>query len=91
MKPSIIINGTKYPCYYTMGAGLDFKNETGHDPEAATGSVDNTILLWCCARSACRREGVKFDMSLTDFCDQLTPADIESAVAEMNASAEKKD
>ena len=32
-------------------------------------------LIYCCVKSACKREGVAFELDLLDFADQL---DIES-------------
>ena len=29
--------------------------------------------LFCCVASACKHDGVEFDMSLMDFADSLTP------------------
>lgn len=89
-RVEITVGGTKYPCYYTFGAGLEFKNATGRDPETAQGSVDNSILIWCCVKSACRREGIEFKMTLEEFCDNILPSDMEAGIGSLSGSGEKK-
>lgn len=74
----ININGEAYPCSPTMGAMLRFKQETDReiteiDPTSFT---DLCTYLWCCVVSASKREGKKFDMSLIDFADSISPDDM---------------
>lgn len=74
----ITVNGEAYPCSPTMGAMLRFKQETGReiteiDPQSFT---DLCTYLWCCVVSASKREGKKFDMSLIDFADSISPDDM---------------
>lgn len=89
-KISVIIEGKEYPCFITMGAFLDFKNETGREAQAVMGAGDLTDILtwlWACTRSACRREGIEFGMSLVEFADRITPetlADWSLSVMEEN-------
>ena len=65
----IRINGKEYPVRMTMGALLRFKRNTGKD----VGDIkkddiaDMIILLWCCVASACKADGVDFDLSLEQF------------------------
>lgn len=74
----IEINGKAYPCSPTMGAMLRFKRETGREiteiePNSFT---DLCTYLWCCVKSASKREGIDFDMSLMDFADNIAPDDM---------------
>ena len=71
----ITINGTAYPCSPTMGAMLRFKQETGREITEidASSFSDLCTYLWCCVKSAAKREGKPFDMALMDFADSLTP------------------
>lgn len=82
-KQAIEISGRTYPCYPTMGAALIFKQETGRDLETLSGSADFVIYLWACATSACRREGRPFGLSLEEFADSLTPADLTRLASEL--------
>ena len=74
---NIKLNGKEYPCMMTMGALLRFKEMTGVNPsELDVNDVDLLIkLIYCCVKSACKREGVAFEFDLLDFADEL---DIES-------------
>lgn len=71
---TILINDVEYPCYFTMGAALEFKNETGREASGieASSLADQGILLYCFCKSACRREKKDFPFTLTDFLDQIT-------------------
>lgn len=78
MKKSLLkvaVRGEEYPCRATMGAMLRFKHESGKEvTEINAGSMSDLVLwLWCCVVSACRADGVAFDLSLMDFADQLSP------------------
>lgn len=74
----ITVNGTAYPCSPTMGAMLRFKRETGREITEidASSFSDLCTYLWCCVKSAAKREGKPFDMALMDFADSLTPEDM---------------
>ena len=70
----VIINGTSYPCRQTMGAMLRFNRETGKEvtdlkPDSIT---DLVTYLWCCITSACKHDGIDFDMTLMDFADCIS-------------------
>ncbi|WP_418327370.1 hypothetical protein [Segatella hominis] len=39
--------------------------------------------------SACKHDGVKFDMSLMDFADSLTPEDLNKWTDTVNATADQ--
>ena len=57
----------------TMGALLRVKEMPGVNPSELYGNdVDLLIkLIYCCVKSACKREGVAFELDLLDFADQL--------------------
>lgn len=73
-KITVTINGEAYPCRPTMGAMLRFKRETGREVTdiQATALSDLCTYLWCCVVSACKHDGVAFDMSLMDFADSIS-------------------
>ena len=98
-KIEIMINGKEYPCRQTMGAMLRFKKETGKEvTELGNSLSDMCAYLFCCVASACKHDGVKFDMSLMDFADSLTPEDMaewnaaimEAAPADEDADSDEK-
>lgn len=87
-KIEITIDGKAYPCRQTMGAMLRFKNETGKEVTEITNSLsDMCAYLFCCTASACKKDGVKFDMSLMDFADSITPEDLNEWTEAVNATA----
>ncbi len=45
--------------------------------------------LYCCTASACKADGVKFNMSLMDFADSISPEDLNQWTATVNATAEQ--
>lgn len=76
-KVVIVIDGKKYPCRPTMGAMLDFKEETGKEVTEIDGGItDMFTYLYCCIKSACRRDGIEFGLSRTEFADSITPDDM---------------
>lgn len=77
---TVTINDEEYPIRLTMGAILRFKQETGKELAEAEGTVDNATIIWCCIKSACKREGKKFDLSLMDFADNVDAEDIQGLV-----------
>ena len=93
-KIEVTINGKAYPCRQTMGAMLRFKQETGKEVTEITGELSEMCtFLWCCIVSACKADGVDFDLSLMDFADSLTPEEMEvwtKSVDEENKAAEKQ-
>ena len=81
-KMTIVVDGKEYPCRPTMGAMLRFKQQTGKDVSEMTGDVSDTATyIWCCVVSACKREGIKFDMQLMDFADAVTEDDMTAWAA----------
>lgn len=95
-KPSRItirVNGKDYPCYPTMGAAVGFNELTGRNIENMKGTSDFSKYIYCCARSASRREHVDFNMSLEDFCDGVLIEDLNAFNAqtvETNGESDSK-
>lgn len=102
-KVEITINGKHYPCRPTMGAMLRFKKETGREiTQIESGSFsDICTYLWCCLVSACKHDGIEFNLSLMDFADSISADDMtdwsnavmgdaEGQTPEDGADAEKK-
>lgn len=56
-----------------MGAMKEFKKLTGRDPKDMEGdsAVDMSTFIYCCVKSACRKDKVQMDMSLDDFLDSV--------------------
>lgn len=90
-KIEIMIDGKAYPCRQTMGAMLRFKKETGKEvTEIGDDSLsDMCTYLFCCTASACKKDGVKFDMSLMDFADSITPEDLNQWTEAVNGTADQ--
>ena len=89
-KIEIMINGKAYPCRQTMGAMLRFKQETGKEVTEIGGNLsDICAYLFCCVASACKKDGVPFDMSLMDFADSITPDDLNQWTEVVNGTAEQ--
>lgn len=84
-KVEIEMKGRKYPCRATMGALLDFKRETGREAtEIGEKSLtDLVVFVWCCIKSACRADGVEFQMSLDEFADGITLAEATAMFEEL--------
>lgn len=88
-KTTVTINGKEYPIKMTMGAMLRFKKETGKEiNDSNLGLTDNATLIWCCIKSACAHDKVKFDISLMDFADSIDVNDIEPVVQALFQSAQ---
>lgn len=71
----IEIDGAIYPCRMTMGAMVLFKEQTGREvTDIDAGSLsDMCRFLWCCVKSASRRDKVEFPLTFEDFADGVTP------------------
>lgn len=87
-KVEVIVNGEAFPCRTTMGAMLRFKRETGKEVTDITDwtFTDLCTFLWCCVASASKHDGKRFDMSLMDFADSLTPDELEAWAASIKES-----
>ena len=88
-KVTIEIGGVEYPAGVTMGAMLRFKRETGKEvTEIGTGDISLlATYMWCCVVSGCNREGRKFEYTLEDFADNVTP-EVVSAWSAATSGAE---
>lgn len=84
----ISVEGRRLPLRATMGAMKDFKKMTGRDSKDMdmASPVDITTFLYCCICSACRKDKVKFDMSLDDFMDSVDVDTINGWSAELSAA-----
>lgn len=88
MKAKITFDGKEYPIKMTMGAMLRYEQETGKKAnEVGDGVVENTVLLWCCIKSACAHDKVAFDVSLMDFADNITPDDFRDMTFALSAGS----
>lgn len=85
----VTVAGKEYPCRQTMGAMLRFKRETGREVTDMTDGVsDLCTYLYCCVVSACMADGVEFGMGLTEFADNLSPADLQAWAATLTGEGD---
>lgn len=88
MKAKITFDGKEYPIKMTMGAMLRYEQETGKKAnEVGNGVVENTVLLWCCIKSACAHDKIAFDVSIMDFADNITPDDFRDMTLALSAGS----
>ena len=89
---TIIVDGNAYPCRSTLGAMLKYQQVTGRDVSEMDGSLtDLFVFLWCCVFTACRHDGIAFNLTLEQFGDSLTPDDLQNwATTIGNSSKEAK-
>lgn len=80
MNKRIKVNGREYPAAATMGAYLLYEQETGCEATTIDPSDLPSLLawLWCCVASACRRDGISFDIPLSSFADHLSLEDVSA-------------
>lgn len=90
-QQSIAIKGSSYPCRVTMGAMVRYKRASGQDvSEIGTKDVSNLVLfMWCCVVSACKADGVDFDLSFEDFADALEPDALGAFLGTMEGGEKK--
>lgn len=88
----ISVGGRELPCRLTMGAMLLFKRQTGKDLNQIQGEGLEAMLtlLWCCVKSACRAEGVEFNVDFEMFCDMITPEEMALWNKAMETEQDKK-
>lgn len=74
-----------------MGALKEYRNITGIDPKDMDpgSAVDMATFIYCCIKSACRKDGVEFKETLDDFLDSVD-ADTVNGWAEALSSASSK-
>ena len=89
---TVIIDGVEYPCYFTLGAALEFKQISGHDASKMDGTdlVELGTLLYCQCKAAARREKQDFPYTLEDFLDQVTEETLTAWNKAQEAEAAKK-
>ncbi len=92
MKVEIRIDGELFPCYPTMGAMVRFKQETGREVSSIEENslTDACMYLWCCVKSASRREGKKFDMTFMDFADSINLEDMQGWMSDLLSKAQEE-
>lgn len=76
---TIEVKGKAYPCYPTAGAMLRFRRKKGKEVTAVNPEDmdDLGTYLFCCAKSASKREDVPFEFrDEEEFLDCVLPEDI---------------
>jgi len=94
-KTMININGHNYPCMLTLGAMSAYRQETGEEvSQLQTENMASlAILLYCCTKSACRREKVDFPYnSYEEMADYILVEDMPKMIEGLfGASSEESD
>ena len=74
----MVIGGREYPCRVTMGAMLRFKRATGKDVSRMNGEDMEELMVFVhsCVASACKADGVPFELGVEDMADCLTAEDV---------------
>lgn len=88
---NLTVDGKSYPCRVTMGSMVRFKRASGYDVSAMseTDVSDLVLFLWCCVVSACKADGIPFDMEFDDFADKLDPDTLIGAIKELDDEEKK--
>lgn len=85
---TIVIDGQEYTYRETMGAMVDFKNETGLD---APEDVEDILkYMYHVVKSNCRREHREFNMSFREFADGLDGDEFQRFTETINSSAQEE-
>lgn len=93
MNTQVTSNGKTYPSRVTMGALVRFKRITGKDVSQITGQdiAELAQFMYCCVESACRADGVPFEMDFDTFADGISLEDFTSfQQQQLNPSDEGK-
>lgn len=88
----IKICGEEFPCEVTMGALLRFNEERGYDissPQAGN-TADAIRFFYYCVESACNKHHVDFGMSLMDFADNCSIAELNDFNSQFKNEESKK-
>ena len=81
--------GKEYPSSMTMGAMIDFKRQTGKDVNDIGAELELlTLFMFCCVRSACRADGITFDMEFDHFADGINLEDFAQFQENLSEGAE---
>ena len=76
---------------FQPGAMLRFKRETMRDVSEIENDLEDSVrLAHCCVVSACKADGVPFDMDLLTFADYLSAEDLNAFAASLSAPEGKK-
>lgn len=88
---TILIGNNEYPYVETMGAMLSFKEEFGIEASAIeAGNIEQNLqYMYHVVRSACHRQGIPFDMSFEEFCDNLEGLEYTRVRAEIARRLER--
>lgn len=91
---TVNVGGEDYPCYFTMGAAIAFKDITGRDTtEMDNGLADLAVYLYACCKSACRREKKDFPFDdVQAFADNIDMEELARVSEELlgGGDGEKK-
>lgn len=93
MKRLLInVGGKELPCRITMGALLLYKRNMGKNAVLGenAGFEEMLMFMWCCIVSACKADGVEFDMDFETFCCHLEPDDVTAWNEAIAAANEQK-
>lgn len=79
VQPVVLVGDKQFSCDLTMGGLLRFNSETKKELKDVdfTDILTVTTLMWCCVCAASNRDKSKFNMSLGDFADCVSPQDIK--------------
>ena len=88
---TILIGNDEYPYVETMGAMLSFKEAFGIEASAieADNIEQNLQYMYHVVKSACKRQGTPFEMTFTEFCDNLEGLEYTRVRAEMARRLER--
>ena len=81
---TIKINGRSLPVRVTMGALLRFKRATGREVQQIGNDLEQVVtFMHCCVASACRADGIPFELDMETFADHLCTDDVNAFVQVM--------
>lgn len=88
----MVIGGKEYPCRVTMGAMIHYKRDTGVDvSKLDTTDIESMVrFIWHCVRSACKADGIEFDLDFDEFADRLDPETLNRFYGEMAVEADEQ-
>lgn len=88
---TITIQGRELPVRVTMGALLRFKRATGKEVQEIDGGTEETLtFMHCCLASACKADGIPFEMDVQELADRLSPDEVSRFAASLNDGEAKK-
>jgi len=89
---TVNVDGKEYPCYFTMGAAIAFKDITGRDTtDMDNGLSDLAIYLYACCQSACKREKKDFPFDdVQTFADGIDMEELARISEALLATEDEK-